>query len=224
VADLRHIVIVGASLGGLRAAETLRSEGHEGTITLIGDESHAPYDRPPLSKQVLQGEWEPGRVALAGGANDALDLQWERGVAATALDIQTQEVTLADGRRVAYDGLIIATGATARRLRGTRQLEGLHTLRTLDDAVALRGALDAGVTRVVVVGAGFIGAEVAASCRQVGVEVVLVEPLEAPLARILGAAMGGVIADVHREHGVDLRLGTGVDAVNGEERDRKSVV
>ena len=215
-----RIVIVGGSLAGLRAAETLRSEGHAGPITVVGDEVHAPYDRPPLSKQVLRGEWEPERVALPAGANESLGLTWERGVAATGLDLAERTVALADGRSLPFDGLVIATGARARHLLGTDHLSGVFALRTIDDAMAVRAAVEAGgqSTRVVVVGAGFIGAEVAASCRTLGAAVSVVEPLEAPLARVLGAEMGAVIAEVHREHGVDLHLGVGVSSLEGRDR------
>ncbi len=211
--SLERIVIVGASLAGLRAAETLRADGFAGSITLVGDEARAPYDRPPLSKQVLRGDWDGDRVALPAGQNQALGLTWERGVAATGLDLEQRRVALADGRVLPFDGLVIASGAAPRHIPGTEGLAGVHALRTLDDALAVRDALDAGATRVLVVGAGFIGAEVAASCRERGAEVTMVEPLAAPLARVLGPAMGEVVADLHREHGVDLRLGTGVSAI-----------
>jgi len=218
VPHLDRIVVVGASLAGVRAAETLRSEGYAGTLTVVGDEQRAPYDRPPLSKQVLTGEWEPERIALPAGANDSLNITWERGVAATGLDLDRRTVGLADGRDLGFDGLVIATGAAARRLPGTDGLAGVHALRTLDDAVAVRVALEGGASRVVVVGAGFIGAEVAASCRARGVAVTMVEPLRAPLARVLGPQMGEVVAALHRDHGVDLRLGVGVDAIHGDGR------
>lgn len=214
---LERIVIVGASLAGLRAAETLRAEGFAGSITLVGDEGRAPYDRPPLSKQVLRGDWDADRVSLSAGHDDALDLTWERGVAATALDLEWRTVALADGRTLPYDGLVIATGARPRHIPGIEHLPGVHALRTLDDALAVRDALDAGASRVLVVGAGFIGAEVAASCRERGAEVTMVEPLAAPLARVLGPEMGEVVADLHRDHGVDLRLETGVSAITAGE-------
>jgi NADPH-dependent 2,4-dienoyl-CoA reductase/sulfur reductase-like enzyme len=208
-----RIVVAGSSLAGLRAAETLRHEGFDGTVTVVGEEPHAPYDRPPLSKQVLRGEWGPERIALAAGSDESLGLTWERGVAAVGLDPGTRLVSLADGRTLPYDGLVIATGAAPRLLPGTAGIGGVGALRTLDDSLALRAALEAGARRVVVVGAGFIGAEVAASCRELGVEVTMVEPLPAPLARVLGPEMGAVVADLHRDHGVDLRLGIGVDGV-----------
>lgn len=208
-----RIVIVGGSLAGLRAAETLRGEGHEGSITVVAAEPGAPYDRPPLSKQVLVGEWDGDRVALAAGADESLELTWRRGVRATALDLATNTVTLDDGEPLSYDGLILATGATPRWLPGTQGVPGVHVLRTLDDALAIRDAASGDGARVVVIGAGFIGAEVAASCRSMGAAVTLVEPLPTPLARVLGEAVGQVVAEVHRDQGVDLRLGVGVSAV-----------
>lgn len=166
---------------------------------------------------MLKGEWDAGRVALPAGANDALDLRWERGVAAVGLDLDARTLALADGRSLGWDGLVIATGARARALPGSEHLAGVHALRTLDDALAVRAAVEQG-GRVAVVGAGFIGAEVAASCRERGAEVVMVEPLPAPLARVLGVEMGEVIAELHREHGVELHLGVGVEAIEGDGR------
>ena len=214
---MEHVVVIGASLAGMRAAETLRAEGFSGTLTVVGDEAHAPYDRPPLSKQVLAGEWDVDRIALPSGARAELDLTWERGVAATRLDLTARELELADGRTLPFDGLVIATGATARWIPGTRGLPGVFTLRTLDDALGICRAIDAGATRVVVMGAGFIGAEVAASCRGRGVAVTMVEPLSQPLARVLGEEVGQVIAGLHADHGVDLRLSTGVDSIEASE-------
>lgn len=214
MSTLERVVIVGASLAGLRAAETLRAEGFAGSLTVVGDEAHAPYDRPPLSKQLLSGEWDADRIALPAGARAELDLTWERGVAAIGLDLDRREVALADGRTLPYDGLVIATGAAARWIPGTQGVPGVHALRTLDDALAVTAALDAGVRRVVVVGAGFIGAEVASSCRGRGVEVTMVEPLSQPLARVLGDEIGAVVGAVHVEHGVDLRLGVGVEGLD----------
>jgi len=216
---MQRVMVVGASLAGLRAAETLRTGGFEGSITVVGDEPHAPYDRPPLSKQLLTGAWDAARTALPAGTDARLDLTWKTGLAATALDLQAREVALADGRALAFDGLVIATGARARTLPGTEGLDGAYALRTLDDALAIRARLDSGtVRRVVVVGAGFIGAEVASSCRERGVEVTLVEPLPGPLAHALGADVSKVMADLHAEHDVDLRLGVAVTAVEGPGR------
>ena len=218
---LDRVAVVGASLAGLRAAEELRARGFDGTITVVGDEIHPPYDRPPLSKQVLAGDWQPERIALtvaAGGGLDGLALDWRLGAVATALDLADRAVTLAGGERVPFDGLVVATGATPRRLPGTDHLAGVHTLRTLDDCLAVRAALDAGPGRVVVVGGGFIGAEVAATCRGRGLDVTLVEALPVPLGRVLGDEIGAVMADVHRDHGVDVRLGVGVAGLDGGRR------
>jgi NADPH-dependent 2,4-dienoyl-CoA reductase/sulfur reductase-like enzyme len=209
---LDNVVVVGASLAGFRAVEELRHQGYDGGITVIGAEAHLPYDRPPLSKQILAGTWEADRLPLTaiGKEIDDLDVDWRLGVAASGLDLGTREVSLVDGAHMRYDALVIATGAGVRTLSGQPELQGLHTLRTLDDCLALRRELDATPQRVVVVGAGFIGAEVAATARQRGLDVTLLEALPAPLQRALGDEMGAVCADIHREHGVDLRLSTGV--------------
>ena len=216
--SLDTIVVVGASLAGLRAVETLRGEGYDGRLVLIGAEAHLPYDRPPLSKELLRGEWGEERLALRRRDYAELELDLRLGRRATALDAKARQVALDDGTQVGWDGLLIATGAAPRPLPGAKPLEGVHLLRTLDDALALRADLEATPGRVVVVGAGFIGAEVAASCRQRGLEVTLVEPLPAPMERGLGREMGGLMADVHRDHGVDVRLETGVDALEGGAR------
>jgi len=214
------VVVVGASLAGLRAAEELRTQGHAGPITVVGDEPHRPYDRPPLSKQVLAGKQPPEATALVvgDGTVEGLDVDWLLGTSATGLDLEAREVLLGGGDRLPFDGLVIASGATPRRLPGTDHLTGVHTLRTLDDCLAIRDALDGGVQRVAVVGAGFIGAEVAATCRGRGVDVHLVEALPVPLERALGPEMGTVMADVHREHGVDVRLGVGVVTIEGDDQ------
>jgi 3-phenylpropionate/trans-cinnamate dioxygenase ferredoxin reductase component len=224
---LRRIVVVGASLAGLRAAEELRSQGFDGSLTLVGDEVHAPYDRPPLSKQVLAGSWEPKRTELtvfADGGLAALGIDWRLGTIAKRLDLAARELVLADGEGLRFEGLVIATGATPRRLPGTDRIGGVHTLRTLDDCLAVRADLDAGARRIVVVGAGFIGSEVAATCRSRGLDVTILEALPVPLGQALGDAMGAVMGDLHRDHGVDARLGTAVagfdagDAGGGGER------
>jgi len=213
----RRIVIVGGSLAGLRAAEELRARGHDGTITVVGDEVHRPYDRPPLSKDVLAGQTAPEATALgvAQGSVDDLDVDWQLGVPAAGLDPAARTVRLWSGEALPYDGLVVATGASPRRLPNTDHLAGVHTLRTLDDALAVRKALEARPSRVVVVGAGFIGAEVAATCRGLGLEVTLVEAQPVPLERGLGPTIGAVMADLHRDHGVDLRLGVGVVRIEG---------
>lgn len=215
---MHTIVVAGASLAGLRAAEVLRHEGFDGSIVMVGDEPQRPYDRPPLSKQVLSGKWEPERTILPASSDDSLELEWRLGVRAVRLDLGGRRVVLADGSDVSFDGLVIATGATPRPLPGAGDLSGVHTLRTLDDCLAVRHALDAGVQRVVVVGAGFIGAEVAATCRARGVDVTLVEALPVPLGRVVGPEIGAVCAEVHRDHGVDVRLGVGVERIDGDGR------
>jgi 3-phenylpropionate/trans-cinnamate dioxygenase ferredoxin reductase subunit len=215
----RSITIVGASLAGLRAAESLRRQEFDGQIVLIGDEPHAPYDRPPLSKQYLAGSWNEERLALTKPEKLAeFDLDFRLGVRATAFDLASRRLTLDGADDIEVDGLLIATGARCRTLPGTDNLDGVFVLRGLDDATALRAALDAGPSRVVVVGAGFIGAEVAATARQREIEVSLIEALPQPLGRVLGDEMGAVCADVHREHGVDLRTGVGVEAIEGDGR------
>ena len=212
------VSIVGASLAGYWAAETLRRDGFEGRISLIGDEPHAPYDRPPLSKKFLAGDLEDDRLPLTTAEKLAdLGLEMRLGCRATGLDVATRTLEV-DGVAEPYDGLLIATGARCRNLPGTAGLPGVHTLRTRDDAEAIRDALANGARRVVVVGAGFIGAEVASTAIGRGAAVTMVEALEAPFGRVLGVEMGAVMADVHRRHGVDLRTGVGVDEVLGDDR------
>jgi len=217
VRKLERIAVVGASLAGLRAAESLRRLGYGGALVLVGAEKHLPYDRPPLSKELLQGRWEVDRIGLRRQPYEELELDLRLGVRATALDLAARELVLGDGVRELFDALVLATGASPRRLRGQPDLPGVHLLRTLDDALALRAALEAR-PRVLVVGAGFIGAEVAASCRARGLQVTLVEPLPVPLARGLGEAMGRVCAELHRDQGVDLRCGVGVSGFQGHQR------
>jgi NADPH-dependent 2,4-dienoyl-CoA reductase/sulfur reductase-like enzyme len=202
---VNRIVIVGASAGGLSVAETLCRAGHEGTITLVGDEPEMPYDRPPLSKQLLAGQWAPGRLALRPEADiHALGLNLRLGVAASALDTARQVVTLADDTRVPYDALVIATGVRARRLPGTDGVAGVHTLRCLRDALTLRDRLGPG-RHLVIVGAGFVGAEVAATARGLGVRVTLLESGSVPLALAVGEAAGRFLTSLHQQHGVDIR-------------------
>ena len=216
--SLDRIAVVGASLAGQRAVESLRRLGHAGPIVLIGEEAHAPYDRPPLSKQLLAGEWEPARLQLSSVEElRALDVELRLGQRATGLDLEARTVELADGDAVPFDGLIIATGARPRTLPAAPDLQGLHTLRTLDDALAIRDALQQGA-RLVVVGAGFIGSEVAATARGWAADVTLVEALPVPFQRVLGEDMGLRCADLHRRNGIDLRLGVAVDAIEGDAR------
>ncbi|MFG2028749.1 NAD(P)/FAD-dependent oxidoreductase [Streptomyces sp. NPDC048825] len=209
---MKRIVVVGASAAGLAAAETLRREGYDGTLTLIGDEPHPPYDRPPLSKQILSGEWTAGRLPLRPEDDlGALRLDLRLGLAATGLDVADRTVGLADGSRVPYDGLIVATGVRPRRLPG----EGAHVLRTLDDALALRDRLKPG-SRLVVVGAGFLGAEAAAVARRLGAEVTLLEPAPVPLAHAVGTEIGQLLSRAHLDRGVGLRTGVTVTEVTEE--------
>ncbi len=220
---LERIVVVGASLAGLRAAETLRRNGFAGELVLCGAEKHLPYDRPPLSKEILQGRWDVDKLPLRRQPWEDLRLDLRLGLRATALDTAARCVSLEDGTRERYDALVIATGASARRLRDQPELEGIHLLRTLDDALALRAAFERG-PRVLVVGAGFIGSEVAASARARGLAVTVIEPLPVPLTRGLGERMGGLCADLHRAHGVELRCGVGVTGIEGDGRVERVVL
>lgn len=218
MAALEEIAIVGASLAGLRAAEALRGEGFEGRLTLVGAESHLPYDRPPLSKEVLAASWEPEKASLVRGDSfEKLALTLRLSRRAVSLDTKERRVELDDGERIAYDGLIIATGASPRALPGTPALAGIHTLRTLDDCLAIRRDLEES-PRVAVVGSGFIGAEVAATCRGRGLEVSLIDVLPEPLGPVLGPEVGRALAAEHADQGVRLHLGMGVAGFEGGER------
>jgi NADPH-dependent 2,4-dienoyl-CoA reductase/sulfur reductase-like enzyme len=211
---LNRIVVVGASLAGLRAAETLRQRGFAGSVVVVGAETHRPYDRPPLSKKLLSGEWDADRIHLRQpDVFDDLDVEWRLGVEATDLDMETQQLGLVDGGTLDYDGLIIATGARPRRLAGQDHFAHVHELRTVDDALAVRDELAKGDRRVVVIGAGFIGLEVAATARSLGNEVIVLEGAEAPLIRGLGAAMGAAIAELHHDRGVAVRCSVQVDSL-----------
>jgi NADPH-dependent 2,4-dienoyl-CoA reductase/sulfur reductase-like enzyme len=212
-----RIVVVGSSLAGLRTIEALRRHGHRGEIVALSAEAHEPYDRPPLSKQYLKGEWGPDRLSLRRQGLDDLEVDWRLGVSATALDAPRRAVSLSDGGRIEYGGLVIATGARPRTLAAAEGLAGIHTLRSVDDATALHEALGRG-GRLVVVGAGFIGMEVAASARELGLEVAVVEALETPLLRGVGRTIGEVVAARHRAHGVDVRCGVGVASFGGRGR------
>lgn len=218
--ELQHIAVVGASLAGLRACEALRSEGFTGTITLVGAERHEPYDRPPLSKRVLSGEWEPDRIVLRrGDVLDELRLDVRLGMRAERFDAATRLLSLADATELRPDGVVLATGATPRRLPGQPDLPGIFELRTLDDSLALRDALSADpAPRVVVIGAGFIGLEVAATARRRGLDVTVLEGAPAPLIRALGAQMGTAVTHIHADHGVPIRCGVSVAAIEGTGR------
>lgn len=204
------LVIVGASLAGLRAAETARTEGFGGRVVVVGDEPHRPYDRPPLSKKLLSGEWEPDRIQLRSPeVFDEIDAEWRFGTAATHLDVGGRKLSLDDGSELHFDGLVIATGSRCRRLPD--QSGYVHELRTLDDSLRLRAALAPGDMRVAVIGAGFIGLEVAATARQAGNEVTVLESADAPLIRGCGAEMGRAIGSLHAAEGVDIRCGLFVE-------------
>ncbi|MEV6414089.1 FAD/NAD(P)-binding oxidoreductase [Kribbella sp. NPDC051718] len=210
---LSHIVVVGASAAGLTAAEALRREGYAGELTIVGEEARSPYDRPPLSKQILRGAWDEERIVLRSDDLLAdLDATWILGTAAVALDPSARKLTLADGQILGYDGLVIATGATPRRLPFGHDLAGVHVLRTLDDTLALRDGLR-GARSVAIVGAGFLGAEVAAVARELGVAVTMIDPLPAPMIRQFGTEMGELLTQLHASHGVDVRCGTTVNAL-----------
>ncbi|WP_432142483.1 NAD(P)/FAD-dependent oxidoreductase [Streptomyces sp. bgisy084] len=213
-----RIVIVGASLTGLRAAERLREEGFTGSLTLVGEEPQPPYDRPPLSKQVLLGKVPAGHTGLP--QRRELDAQWKLGVRATGLDPIEKRVLLADGAEVPFDRLLIATGTRARPWPHPAEaaLDGVFTLRTSDDARRLAERLDAGPQRVLVIGAGFTGSEIASACRERGLAVTVAERGPAPLVGALGGTLGALAAKLQRAHGVDLRCGVTVTALEGNGR------
>ncbi|MER6252993.1 FAD-dependent oxidoreductase [Streptomyces sp. NPDC001584] len=215
---MRAVAVVGASLAGLSAARSLRKQGYGGRLVVIGDEPHRPYDRPPLSKEFLVGGIGEADLALESDDED-LQAEWLLGARATALgtDATGRVVRLADGREVRAEGVVIATGAVARSLPGTAGRAGVHTLRTLDDARALRDELALG-GRLVVIGGGFIGAEVASTAYALGLDVTVVEAASTPLAGPLGEIMGGIVSALHADHGVRLLCGVGVKGLSGETR------
>jgi 3-phenylpropionate/trans-cinnamate dioxygenase ferredoxin reductase subunit len=215
----RSIVIVGASLAGASAADALRRQGYDGELILVGAEREPPYERPPLSKTVLAGKEDEDRVFLRPADwYDEQQINLRLGVRAVGLDADGQALLLDDNTRLPYERLLIATGAVPRTLDiPGADLTGVHTLRLLDDARAISADMAAGGP-MVVVGAGFIGAEVASVCRARGLTVTVIEPLAVPMARALGAQVGGIFAERHRAHGVDLRLGEGVTAIRGMDR------
>ncbi|WP_326686545.1 MULTISPECIES: FAD-dependent oxidoreductase [unclassified Streptomyces] len=217
---MRTITVIGASLAGLYAAMSLRSQGYDGRLVIVGEEHHRPYDRPPLSKEFLTGALTAERLALADAEEiGELDADWLLGTRAEGLDPPERTVLLSDGRRLSADGVVLATGAVPRTLPG-EPLDGVHTLRTLDDAAALREELSRGQVRVVVIGAGFIGAEVASSCATLGHHVTVVEAAEQPLLPQLGDRMAAFCADLHTDHGVTLLTGTGVRGLHGDGQGR----
>lgn len=208
------IVIVGGGLAAARTAEQLRRAGYSGRLTIVSDEVHLPYDRPPLSKEVLRSEVDD--VALKPREfYDEKDIALRLGSAAVSLDTGEQTVTLADGTVLGYDELVIATGLVPRRIPSLPDLDGIRVLRSFDESMALRKHASA-ARHAVVVGAGFIGCEVAASLRGLGVDVVLVEPQPAPLASVLGEQIGQLVTRLHRDEGVDVRTGVTVAEVRGK--------
>jgi 3-phenylpropionate/trans-cinnamate dioxygenase ferredoxin reductase subunit len=216
MASNRTFVIVGASLAGAKAAETLRTEGFDGRVVLIGDEAVRPYERPPLSKDYLRGEKGFDSAAVHDeGFYDANAIELRTSTVVTALDTDRSEVTLASGERIRHDQLLLATGTSPRRLSTPgAELSGVHYLRQLVDADALRQVLTAS-RRVVVIGAGWIGSEVAASARQLGAEVTMIDPGSVPLERVLGPEVGAVYRDLHAEHGVEMHFGVAVESIRG---------
>jgi 3-phenylpropionate/trans-cinnamate dioxygenase ferredoxin reductase component len=212
-------VIVGAGMAGGKAAETLREEGFDGKVVLLGAEPHRPYERPPLSKDYVRGEAEqPAWLQEDAGWYAQNDVELRTDSVVQSIDAGERAVVLSGGERVGFDRLLIATGAEPRRLPvDGADLEGVHLLRTIEDSDAIRASFDAG-GRLVVIGGGWIGCEVAASARQKGMDVTIVEPLELPLLRVLGPELGGFYRDVHAAQGVDLRFGGGVEAIEGSGR------
>lgn len=214
---MRTVTVVGASLAGLYAARELRAQGFDGRLVIVGEERHRPYDRPPLSKDFLSGRADEEQLALCDAEEETgLTAQWLLATRARGFDAGGRTILLDNGRTLVTDGLVIATGASARRLPGTSGLAGVHTLRTLDDACALRDALSCGTRRVVVIGGGFIGAETASSCVSLGHDVTVVEAAPLPLVPQLGPEMAGVCAALHRRGGADLITGTGVSRLLGQ--------
>jgi 3-phenylpropionate/trans-cinnamate dioxygenase ferredoxin reductase component len=215
--DQTHVV-VGASLAGAKAAETLREEGFGGRVVLVGAEEERPYERPPLSKDYLRGEVGREKVYVHDeGFYSKHDIELRLGTTAVDLNTSTSELTLDDGDRLSYDRLLLATGSDPRRLTiSGADLHGVLYLRSVHDSDLLRDRLDRGGA-VVVVGAGWIGAEVAASARQRGLDVTVIEPASVPLERVMGAEVGAIYRDIHTDHGVEMLMGTGVEAFEGDE-------
>ncbi|MCV7041430.1 FAD-dependent oxidoreductase [Mycolicibacterium moriokaense] len=216
------VVIVGGGLAAARTAEQLRRSEYAGPVTIVSDEDHLPYDRPPLSKEVLRAETDDVTLKPAEFYEEN-NITLLLGNGARSVDTASQTLTLADGTELRYDELIIATGLVPKRIPSFPDLEGIHVLRNFDESLALRKEAGS-ARRAVVVGAGFIGCEVAASLRKLGVDVVLVEPQPFPLASVLGGTIGELVARLHRAEGVDVRCGVGVSQVSGTSRVEKVVL
>lgn len=214
---MESIVVVGASLGGHFAVESLRRAKYAGKITLIGEEPHLPYDRPPLSKELLRGEWERERLSLARRPYEELEVLLRLGLRATSLDRESRRVELSEGPPLEYDGLIIATGARARRLPELEGRANVHYLRVLEDSLRLRASLREG-ERVVIIGAGFIGLEIAAACRSLGVDVIVIEAQPSPCARALPPALGAFLTELHQSRGVRFHYDASIERFEGIDR------
>jgi 3-phenylpropionate/trans-cinnamate dioxygenase ferredoxin reductase component len=212
----KRIVIVGGGLAAARTAEQLRRSAFDGSITIVSDEVHLPYDRPPLSKQVLRSELDDVTLKPREFYDDN-NITLALGCAVRSLDTGAQTVTLDDGSALEYDEVVIATGLVPRRIPSFPSLPGIHVLRSFDQSMALREQAGE-ARRAVVVGAGFIGCEVAASLRGLGVDVVMVEPQPEPLASVLGEQIGALVSRLHRTEGVDVRTNVGVESVTGQDR------
>jgi NADPH-dependent 2,4-dienoyl-CoA reductase/sulfur reductase-like enzyme len=218
---MRRVVVVGASLAGLRTAEALRRAGFTGALTVVGEERHPPYNRPPLTKAALLDGPHAAALALPNAVD--LDATWTLGVPATGIDRARGEVMLGTGEVLAFDGLVIATGASARRLPDHVGGSGVHHVRTLDDATALHAALVDPGRSVLVVGAGFLGSEVASTAASLGHRVTLVEATAGPMLGALGPEVSAYCARLHRRHGVDLRTSTTVQSLTAAGRPGASV-
>ena len=216
MASEESFVVVGASLAGAKAAEALRQQGFDGRVTLIGDEPVRPYERPPLTKGYLRGEEDFDAAAVhPSGYYDENDIELRTSTTVTAVDPKVGEVELSTGERVGYDRLLLATGAEPRRLTlPGADLSGVLYMRSVADSDAIHEAITASIP-IVVIGAGWIGAEVAASARQLGADVTMIDLASVPLERVLGTEVGGVYRDLHAEQGVKLRLGAGIDSIGG---------
>lgn len=215
---MRTIAVVGASLAGWRAAQELREQGFDGRLVIIGAEQHPPYDRPPLSKGFLANRFDADDISLATETERAdLHAEWLLGRRAVRLSTRHRALTLDDSTRIHIDGAVVATGSEVRNLPGVSELPGVHHLRTLDDAYALRAQVSPGC-RVVVVGAGLAGTEIASTCRDLGARVTVVEERHVPLSQTLGVELGAVCASLHGDHGVRTRCGSAAARITGNSR------